>query len=59
MISLLSSVPQAPPYSAPIAVAAQNGHTQIIEGLLEAKANVNYQDQVRRSLVLLVSCKVF
>ena len=51
MFSLFSSVPQAPPYSAPIAVAAQNGNTEIIEGLLEAKADVNYQDQVRKYLI--------
>lgn len=38
---------QKPPCSVPLAVAAQNGHTQTVERLLEGGANINRQDTVR------------
>ena len=38
---------QSPPYSVPLGVAAQNGHAQTVEKLLNGGAKINHQDEVR------------
>ena len=34
------------PYSVPLGIAAEEGYVEIVQTLLEAGANVNYQDEV-------------
>jgi len=43
----LHAYSQAPFYTAPLQVAAGNGHVQIVERLLKGGANINYQVEVR------------
>lgn len=35
--------------SVPLGIAAEKGHTQTVEKLLEGKANVDYQNEVRKT----------
>lgn len=40
--------------SAPLGVAAQNGHKEIVERLLKGGANIDYKDMVRSTLLVQV-----
>ena len=46
------------PYSVPLGIAAQEGHTETVERLLDAGAIVNCQDKVVTNTVLCVYCPV-
>ena len=46
-LPLLSMHPPMQDGSDPLGVAAQKGHTQVVERLLKERASINYQDKVR------------